>query len=103
MSTCLLKQQHAEFGCPCPSATALPFDDWVSMRVCLAEIMDLARCSSDGVERLTNIKRVFRARFQLELSETLLGYTKLSDLLHDPVLVDLCSVELRSGGYVVVP
>lgn len=62
-----------------------------------------ARSSPEQVERLANVKRLFRSAYGLELSETMLGYTKLSDLLQDPRLSDLCSVELRNRGYAVVP
>lgn len=106
MSRCLVKKQHAESMLPCAPAHAegvLPCADWDAVRVCLAEIMDAALHSSEGVERLANVKRIFRAKYQLELSETMLGHTKLSDLLQDPRLGDLCRVELRSGGYAVVP
>lgn len=73
------------------------------MRNCLIEIMNAAKCSEEGVERLANIKRIFRARYHLDLSETMLGHTKLSELLQDPRLADLCSVELWNGSYAVVP
>merc|ERR1719387_1606913 len=83
--------------------SALPFADWSTTRACMAEIMDAARYSDEGAERLANIKRIFRSRYQLELSETALGHTKLSELLNDPQLQDLCHIELRNGGYAVVP
>jgi hypothetical protein len=107
MSRCLLKKQHAEFNVPVSVAegnsSILPFADWSSTRACMAEIMEAARYSVEGAERLANIKRIFRARYQLELSETMLGHTKLSELLNDPQLHDLCRIELRNGGYAVVP
>jgi len=52
---------------------------------------------------LSNIKRVFRSEFQLELSETFLGYAKLSDLFQDPRLKDVCAASQCSFGYVIVP
>jgi hypothetical protein len=52
---------------------------------------------------LSNVKRLFRSRFHMELSETALGYSKLSELLKDPRLQDICTVQLRGQGYVVVP
>jgi hypothetical protein len=107
MSRCLLQKQHAEFMVPCVMAKsdcgALPLADWPITRVCIAEIMEIARCSVEGAERLANIKRIFRSRYHLELSETMLGHTKLSELLQDEQLHDLCYVELRNGGYAVVP
>merc|ERR1712139_242084 len=67
------------------------------------EIMQAAQRSDEGAERLANIKRIFLSQYNLELSETMLGHTKLSELLQDPRLADICSVELRNGGYAVVP
>merc|ERR1712070_1308336 len=52
---------------------------------------------------LSNLKRLFRSRFHVELSETALGYTKISDLLQDPQLSDICYVQLLERGYVVWP
>jgi len=49
------------------------------------------------------MKRIFRSRYHLELSETSLGYAKLSELLQDPRLNDICTVRLQGHGYVVVP
>lgn len=106
MSRCLIKKQHAEYGLPCAMQSAertLPCADWGTMRNCLMEIMTEAYHSEEGVERLANIKRIFRSRYHLDLSETLLGHTKLSELLQDPRLADLCSVELWNGSYAVVP
>lgn len=105
-SRCMIKKQHANVMLPCAPAPAvglLPCADWVTTRSCLAEIMAAARRSEEGVEQLANIKRIFRSKYRLELSETMLGHTKLSELLRDPKLADLCSVELRNGGYAVVP
>lgn len=107
MSRCLQKKQHAEYNAPVSivagNCSALPFADWSTTRACMAEIMEAARYSTEGAERLANIKRIFRARYELELSETMLGHTKLSELLSDPQLHDLCRIELRNGGYAVVP
>merc|ERR1712134_62141 len=106
MSRCLQKKQHAEYNAPVSivagNCSALPFADWSTTRACMAEIMEAARYSTEGAERLANIKRIFRARYQLELSETMLGHTKLSELLNDHQLHDLCRIELRNGGYAVV-
>eukprot|EP00931_Biecheleriopsis_adriatica_P046043 TRINITY_DN26410_c0_g1_i1.p1 TRINITY_DN26410_c0_g1~~TRINITY_DN26410_c0_g1_i1.p1 ORF type:complete len:541 (+),score=106.54 TRINITY_DN26410_c0_g1_i1:52-1623(+) len=53
--------------------------------------------------QLSNIKRLFRSRYHMELSETALGYSKLSDLLQDASLQDVCSLSLGPNGYEVVP
>merc|ERR1719183_3384595 len=51
---------------------------------------------------LSIVKRLFRSRFNLELSETMLGYLKLSDLLQDPKFADICTVQLEGNGYNVI-
>ncbi|CAK9000050.1 unnamed protein product [Durusdinium trenchii] len=52
---------------------------------------------------LSNVKRLFRSRYHTELSETALGHSKLSELLQDPRLKDICHVRLQGHGYVVGP
>ena len=42
-------------------------------------------------------------RHGTELSETALGHAKLSELLRDPRVSDLCTVRLRNHGYAVFP
>lgn len=41
-------------------------------------------------------------KYQIELSETALGYSKVTDLLQDRHLHDLCTVQLQGRGYAVV-
>jgi len=104
LSNCYTKKKHAELGIATAANSeeqSLPFADMISVRAYLAEIMELARWSEAGCEPLANIKRTFRSRYHLELSETLLGYTKLSELLRD--LPDLCYLEMRNSGCCVVP
>lgn len=106
MSNCLIKKKHAECMLPCAPAHAdgvLPCADWDTVRACLSEIMAMALHSDEGFERLANVKRIFRSKYHVELSETMLGHTKLSELLQDPRLADICAVELRNGVYAVVP
>merc|ERR1719367_2758110 len=52
---------------------------------------------------LPNIKRLFRTEYHMELSETVLGHAKLSDLLNDASFRDICTVELQDRGYFVIP
>jgi hypothetical protein len=54
----------------------------------------------NGTLPLPNVKRLFRSRFHLQLSETTFGYTKVSDLLQDSRFNDLCTVEF-DAGYVI--
>lgn len=51
---------------------------------------------------LSNVKRLFQMRYELDLSETALGYAKLSEMLQDARLRDVCAVRLRSGTLVGV-
>jgi len=82
-----------------------PLATWDSARIGLKTLLDESAASkrdgTPGVVPLSNIKRVFRARFQTELSETALGHCKLSQLLHDPHFADLCTVDLDGQGYMV--
>jgi len=61
----------------------------------------LADVNSNGIVPLSNIKRMFRSRFQVEVSETALGHAKLSELFQDPRLHQTCTVKLDGPGYVV--
>jgi len=51
---------------------------------------------------LPNVKRLFRSRFQLDLSETALGHSRISDLLQDTRFQDICTLQSRGNTYVVV-
>mmetsp|Transcript_59405 Transcript_59405/g.114655 ORF Transcript_59405/g.114655 Transcript_59405/m.114655 type:complete len:504 (+) Transcript_59405:121-1632(+) len=77
--------------------------DWDTARQKLREILDSAALHGANQVPLSNVKRLFRSVFQMELSETALGHSKLSDLLQDPRFSDICSVQLQDRGYAVVP
>lgn len=51
---------------------------------------------------ISNVKRLFLSRFQLELSITALGYTRLRQALSDPSLHDVCTLRTLRSGQVVV-
>jgi len=95
---CAEKQQRyaslADDGCAVAT--------WPMVRACLRELLRSLPSECECFP-LSNLKRVFRTRFQVELSETALGYAKISELLQDPRLKDLCTVQLRDQGYVVLP
>jgi len=55
-----------------------------------------------GVLPLSDVKRLFRRHFSLELNETALGYTRVFDLLQDPRLRDVCTLESQGNGQVMV-
>jgi len=92
-------QQGDEAAAPMPAASL------EVARKYLFEILQTAGQSQAGPAAvpLSNIKRLFRMRYQTELSETLLGHSRLSDLLQDERFSDLCSLQLQKSGYVVVP
>jgi len=52
---------------------------------------------------LSNLKRLFRLLFDVELSETALGYSKLSECLQDSRVSGLCDVKLQGQGYIILP
>merc|ERR1712129_176476 len=85
------------------SAGDLPVASWEDTRLCLLELLDSTVHSAEpGVITISNVKRLFRSRFHLELSETVLGRTRLFDVLNDPYFQDICVVESQGDGQVVV-
>lgn len=100
----MVKERCAERGRPCTSAArgTTAVASWDLVRACLREILDTA-AQGPGSIPLSNVKRLFRSRFHLELSETALGHSKLSELLQDDRLSEVCAVRLQGHGYVVVP
>jgi len=102
--TCAGQQQPRTDSCL--EAASLPFATWDTARSCLRTILEEARCAQDskgpGVVPLSDVKRQFRSQFQLELSETMFGYSKLSVLLQDARFSDVCAVQLEGHGYTVV-
>jgi len=53
--------------------------------------------SPSGTLPLPNVKRLFGAKFKVQLSETVFGHTKVLHLLQDPRFQDICTVEFESG------
>merc|ERR1719401_1066862 len=49
-----------------------------------------------------HVKRLFRSAYQLDLSQTALGYQYLFEALQDPRLRDICLVETRWRGHTIV-
>jgi hypothetical protein len=82
---------------------AFPVADWTAARSKLQDI--LATAVHQGLESvaLSNVKRLFRSTYRLELSETALGYSRLTDLLRDERFRDICKVQLQDRGYVILP
>jgi len=102
-SQSMVKEACAERCRPCTSsARGKTVATWDMLYSCLQEIIR-SMTPEEKFIPLSNVKRFFRLRFQVELSETALGYAKLSELVHDPRLQDLCQVRLHGHGYVLVP
>lgn len=81
----------------------LPLATWDVARTCLREILASATRKGKSSVPLSTLKRLYRSRFHTELSETALGYTKLTELLQDQRIADLCTVKLLEQGYVLTP
>jgi len=101
-SQSMIKELHAESQEPCGSASMHSVATWDMVRQGLQHFFENMTHGERSIP-LSNLKRLFRAQFTVELSETALGYAKLSELLQDPRLVDLCEIKLQGHGYVMVP
>jgi len=83
-------------------AGSLPVATWEEARQRLRELLDSESSPELGTLTLSNVKRLFRTRFELELSETALGYTRLFDLLQDVRFRDVCTVQAHRNGQLLV-
>jgi len=103
-SQSMVKEKCAERQRPCMGSMrrAKKLATWDNVRTCLQQV--LKSCVADsGFIPLSNVKRLFRSKCRLELSETALGHSKLSELLQDDRLSDVCDVQLHGHGYIVIP
>jgi len=100
-SLSMVKEQNARSQRPCVSTARRSKSSacatWDMMRPCLQQLLS----TIEQPLPLSNVKRLFRAQFHVELSETALGYAKLSECLQDPRVRDLCDVKLQGQGYTV--
>jgi len=108
MLKCHCAQQQRPLVDPPVSATPsgpvqFQIADWGIARLKLREILDSAALRGADQVPLSNVKRLFRSLYQMELSETALGYSKLTELLQDPRFHDVCTVQLQDRGYAVLP
>lgn len=99
----MVKDAAAEKCMGSGTGQRMPFATWISARSHLLDILGSAVRKGRQQVPLSTLKRLFRGRFRTELSETALGYTKLSDLLQDNRISDICSVRLLETGYAVLP
>merc|ERR1712000_478928 len=93
------KEQSAAKGEVCANSTELPLADWDTARACLRKLLQVA---PSNLLSVSNVKRLFRSEFQIELSETRLGHSKMTTLLLDERLRDICHVQLHGHGHAVV-
>mmetsp|Transcript_90899 Transcript_90899/g.190053 ORF Transcript_90899/g.190053 Transcript_90899/m.190053 type:complete len:521 (+) Transcript_90899:54-1616(+) len=74
-----------------------PVATWSEARSCLAILLrhgDGSNGNSDSnVVAVSNLKRLFRSQFGLDLNEIALGYSRLVDLLQDKRLQDVCFLD----------
>jgi len=103
-SQSMIKDKNAQCQRPCTGSSRgkVAVATWESVRSCLQTLFEGLKTPGHFLP-LSNIKRLFRAQFHIELSETALGYAKLSELLQDPRLQNLCEVKLQGHGYVIIP
>lgn len=101
-SQSMAKEQCAASNMACSanggSAASLPALSWEQAKFYLAELLRFS--SPEGIP-LPNVKRLVKSTFNVQLSETALGYSKVSDLLRDPRLQDICLVKKQGHGYVL--
>jgi hypothetical protein len=111
-SISMRKMQCAELGRPCggrssaaqasrSSEAPLTVASWAETRRYVYDILSDESQKGQKVVPLSNIKRLFRSRYSLELSETSLGHAKLSELLQDSRFDKICTVSLEEKGYMV--
>merc|ERR1740121_780842 len=93
---------HQQPICSKEGANSLPVASWEDARRGLLQLLASETSPELGVVTLSNVKRLFRSRFQLELSETALGHSRLFDLLHDVRFRDVCTVQAHRNGQLLV-
>lgn len=103
-SQTILKEHAAVKGeahAPTSTAERLPLVSMDQAKACLMQLLSSVG-RNPATMPLSNVKRLFRSRFGLELSETSLGHAKLCDLLSSDSFKDICYVRLDWNGYTVV-
>jgi len=76
------------------SARPLPVASRSEAKMGLLELFE----SENDILPLSNVKRLFRARFRLELSETSLGHSRLQSLLQDPYFAEISLLQAPGSG-----
>merc|ERR1712125_243961 len=81
-----LKEFSAKLQRPCTKVVSqgtrgsMPVATWDMARSLLRDLL----VANDGQMKLPNVKRLFASKYGVQLSETVLGYAKVSGLLQDP-------------------
>lgn len=78
-----------------------PTASWEVVRTCLRQMLESYYSEGSGVS-ISNIKRLFRLHFNMELSETALGHVRLLELLKDQRMSDVCSLQYQPNGQVMI-
>jgi len=107
-SASLVKSTCADLRCSVASTGAanqpqLPVASCEQARIYVREILVKSVRSGSSCILLSNMKRMVRSEFEVDLSETALGHAKLSELLTDSRFHDICDVQMQGRSYVVVP
>eukprot|EP00927_Polykrikos_kofoidii_P013155 TRINITY_DN15713_c0_g1_i1.p1 TRINITY_DN15713_c0_g1~~TRINITY_DN15713_c0_g1_i1.p1 ORF type:complete len:714 (+),score=105.13 TRINITY_DN15713_c0_g1_i1:80-2221(+) len=98
-SETMVKERCAEQQKVCKSAKVPPLTSWNVFRACLRELLDR---QPEGVP-VSNIKRLFKSQFQVDLSETVFGHATVCELFRDARLKGICSIQFLGNGYMVFP
>jgi len=102
-SQSMLKDKAAQSALLACRESESKFATWGTLRCHLIELLGLDGDSEGTSVALSDIKRLFRSKFDMEVCETALGHSKLSELLQDKRLGYICTVKLLDTGYYVVP
>jgi len=76
----------------------LPVATWEQARACLRTLVTSPPASEPTGITISNVKRLCRSCFGLELSETALGHIRLVDLLRDPGFGDIFTTYDQKNG-----
>lgn len=93
-----VKEQCAAVQAPM-STELMEIASWEDTRLCLQNLL-ISPKSSSGIA-ISSVKRLFRSEFNLELSVTALGHTRLLEVLTDPRLADICWLDVQTTGFMV--
>lgn len=92
--------------CACAQASTgqevYPVVSWQEAPAFLQSLLTSHHQAESGGIKVSNLKRLFRLHYQRELSETVLGHVRLLDLLNDPRLTSVCTLEPQRNSQTMV-